>query len=246
VDASDDNAELDPDSCTDTLRSAGADELPLEGPAELASAESVLQGLSLSDTVSEILEDSRESLSLLSSETVLDFETKASLIVESYRSDLSLIVQETLQRRRRRRREGESDVNASPFFYWRALGSSLHEAQYNQVVLSELSRTATDFSNEVERRQREQRRRVKRRAILLAPLIFVERQRDYELLSSSSSSYASSSSPAVTVVSGASVVPPHSRQSPREEDLRQPPALHKRRKRSHRGFETFSQTDPEA
>jgi hypothetical protein len=230
----DESADIDEEKALDPEGVAAEVLPPLLQPPAAESTDSILQGLTFSDTVSEILKDARESLSLFASEIIVDFETQASLIVESYRADLSMIVQETLQRRRRRRRkrpDSSTDTNQS---FWRALGGFLHEGQYSQVVLSELSKTATYFSNEVERRQREQRRRVKRKAILLAPLIFVAREHDYH----PSSDYPSASQ-TMTVVGAASV--PHSRQ-PDRQGLRLP---HRRRKRSHRGFETFSQTDSE-
>jgi hypothetical protein len=223
------------------MRSEGTDEVQTANePSEMTEApqaESDLQGLSLSDTVSSILEESRESLSMYATEMVIDFETHASLLVESYRSELSLIVQETIQRRRRRRSSGGYSANGNPLFRG-AEGGVLFEANHTPLVLSELSRAATQFSNEVERKQREQKRRVKRRAILLAPLIFVEPQHNYRL---SSSSKALREKSVTTIVDATTSARQHRLQDHDRDEPEQHPL--RRRKRSHRGFETFSQVD---
>lgn len=165
---------------------------------------------------------------------IVDFETQASLVVESYRSDLACIVEQTLRQRRRRRRRAADGNQPSDRF--QISSSTSHEVRFSPVVVSELSRAAGDVTTEVERRQREQqKRRVKKRAILLAPLIFVDRpNRSKVPILSSSAFTARFETPALFFLE------PPSSQSLQKSMPQQAP---RRRKRSHRGFETFSQVD---
>jgi hypothetical protein len=240
------NAEVG-DSCgtpTSTVEiltdEAQDDAMALEGCDQetnqpMSTASSLLHGLAFSDAVVAILEDSTASWTLISSNLIVDFETQAALIVESYQSDLSCIVQQTLRQRRRRRRR-EADVNQASSDRFQISRSASHEVRFSPAVVSELSRAAGDVTDEVERRQRDQqRRRVRRKAILLAPLIFVDRPNRSKVNFLSSAAFAARfETPALFFLeppSSLAVQQSTSPQSPR------------RRKRSHRGFETFSQVD---
>lgn len=215
-----------------------AQDAALEGcdddePDQPITTEALLHGLAVSDAVAAILDDSTESLTLFSSDVIVDFETEASLIVESYRSDLAGIVQRTLRQRRRRRRAANGNP-AAPVRFAIPDGAS-HEARFSPAVLSELSRAAGDIAAEVERRQRDQKRRVRRRAILLAPLIFVDRPNRYKLpFLSTAALTARFEAPTRFFLE------PSSLPAVRQSDPNKPP---RRRKRSHRGFETFSQVE---
>jgi hypothetical protein len=199
-----------------------------------STASSLLHGLAFSDAVIAILEDSTASWTLISSNVIVDFETQAALIVESYRSDLAGIVHRTLRQRRRRRRQA-ADGNQDPDRF-RISNSASHEVRFSPAVVSELSRAAGDVTDEVERRQLDQqKRRVRRKAILLAPLIFVDRPNRSKVNFLSSAAFtARFETPALFFLeqpSSLAVQQSTPQQAPR------------RRKRSHRGFETFSQVD---
>jgi hypothetical protein len=197
----------------------------------MSTASSLLHGLAFSDAVVAILEDSTASWTLISSNVIVDFETQAALIVESYRSDLAGIVHRALRQRRRRRRQAAGGNQASSDRF-QISNSASHEVRFSPAVVSELSRAAGDVTDEVERRQRDQqRRRVRRKAILLAPLIFVDRpNRSKAHFLSSAAFTARFETPALFFLEQPSCQP--AKQQP-----------FRRRKRSHRGFETFSQVD---
>jgi hypothetical protein len=219
--------------------------LPLEGsdnnpePDKVPTAtESLLDGLAYSDAVVSILEDPTDSLTLLSSNAIVDFETQATLAVESYRSELGSIAQQTLQQRRVRRQRAAAANNGNQQARFQISREASHEVRFSPAVVSELSRAAGDVTAEVERRQEQnhQRRRVRKKAILLAPLIFVDRPNRYTLPSLSSAAFISRfETPAARFFLEQ---PPSNAQ--RHSMPQQPP---RRRKRSHRGFETFSQLD---